>query len=203
MQDMTSGKPDASAELQAGGNQFLVGKLLLAMPQMGDPRFKKSVIFICAHDAKGAMGIAINQELDHMPLSLLLAQLSLQTGEDFDDFPVLQGGPVETARGLLLHTADVLKSDSIRIGDSYAVTGTIEALKEIVAGAGPADKLFALGYAGWGGGQLEAELADNAWLIVDADPDLVFRVPADEKWDRAYAKLGVNPGLLNFAAGHA
>lgn len=203
MQDMTSDDAGAGAPATDMGGKFLTGKLLIAMPQMGDARFKKSVIFLCAHDANGAMGIAINQEMLHMPLSMLLAQLSLKAGDDFDDFPVLQGGPVETARGLLLHTSDVLKSDSIRIDAHYAVTGTIEALKDIVDGGGPADKLFALGYAGWGAGQLEAELAENAWLIVDADPELVFHVPADEKWDRAYAKLGVDPGLLNGAIGHA
>ena len=194
-----SGQP---SDTTTSGN-FLAGKLLLAMPQMSDPRFKKSVIFLCAHDAAGAMGIAINEEMAHMPLSLLLTQLSLNPGDDFDDFPVLQGGPVETARGLLLHTSDVVKSDSILIQQDYAVTGTIEALKEIVDGTGPADKLFALGYAGWGAGQLEAELADNAWLVVDADPDLVFRTPAPEKWDRAVRKIGIDPAFLAVSSGHA
>lgn len=182
---------------------FLTGKLLLAMPTMGDPRFHKSVIFMCAHDAKGAMGIVINNEMTSVPLSLLLSQLSLSVDENFDDFPVLQGGPVETARGLLLHTADVVKTESIRIDTRFAVTGTIEALRDIVAGAGPVDKLFALGYAGWGAGQLEAEIADNAWLVVDADPELVFRTPADQKWTAALKKLGVDPAFLTASAGRA
>lgn len=185
------------------GASFLTGKLLVAMPSMGDPRFHKSVIFVCAHDANGAMGIAINSEMTHVPVSLLLAQLSLPTGDDFDDFPVLQGGPVETARGLLLHSSDVLKTESIRIDRDFAVTGTIEALREIVKGEGPSDKLFALGYAGWGQGQLEAEIAENAWLVVDADPELVFRTDAGQKWNRALKKLGVDPAFLTSAAGRA
>lgn len=181
----------------------MTGKLLAAMPAMGDPRFHKSVIFMCAHDGKGAMGIVINNEMSNLPLSLLLNQLSLNVSDDFDDFPVLQGGPVETARGLLLHTSDVLKSESIRIDRDFAVTGTIEALREIVSGEGPGDKLFALGYAGWGAGQLEAEIADNAWLVIDADPELVFRTPAAQKWTAALKKLGVDPAFLSETAGRA
>jgi len=203
MQNMTSPLPDGMPENPPSTGKFLTGKLLIAMPQMNDPRFKKTVIFLCAHDAKGAMGITINQELETLPLSVLLSQLHLSAGDDFDDFPVLQGGPVETARGLLLHTDDVLKTDSIRIAPDFAVTGTIEALREILQGKGPADKLFALGYAGWGPAQLEAELADNAWLIVDADPDLVFRIPANQKWERAIRKLGIDPGFLTTTVGHA
>lgn len=183
--------------------RWLSGKLLLSMPQMSDPRFNKAVIFLCAHDPGGAMGIVINQEMSHLPLSFLLDQLSLKTNDDFEDFPVLQGGPVETSRGLLLHSSDVLKQDSIRIEDSYAVTGTLEALQDIVNGTGPADKLFALGYAGWGPGQLEDELSANAWLIVDSDPDIVFRTPVSSKWDKALNKLGIDPAFLTATSGNA
>jgi putative transcriptional regulator len=193
--------PDESG--RDAGSRFLTGKLLAAMPSMSDPRFAKALIFLCAHDANGAMGIAINNELTNIPLSLLLSQLSLPTADDFEDFPVLQGGPVETARGLLLHSSDVLKTESIRIDRDFAVTGTIEALREIVAGVGPHDKLFALGYAGWGPGQLEAEIADNAWLVIDSDPDLVFRTPPSIKWEKAIRKLGVDPAFLAGSAGHA
>lgn len=185
------------------GGTWLTGKLLAAMPVMSDPRFKKALIFMCAHDANGAMGIVINNEMTNVPISLLLSQLSVPTGDDFADFPVLQGGPVESARGLLLHSADVLKSESIVIDRDYAVTGTVESLREIVAGAGPHDKIFALGYAGWSAGQLEREINANAWLTVDADPDLVFRTPADQKWDRALRKLGIDPAFLAADAGHA
>lgn len=189
--------PDTTAPMA------LVGKLLVAMPGLSDPRFHHAVIFICAHDTGGAMGIAINNEMAHLPLSMLLAQLALEPGADFDDFPVLQGGPVETARGLLLHSSDVLKQGSIRIDDAFAVTGTIEALREIVAGEGPADKLFALGYAGWSPGQLEAEIADNAWLLIEPDAELVFRTSAAEKWEKALKKIGVDPAFLAAGAGHA
>jgi len=192
---------DSGATPQKGA--WLTGKLLAAMPVMSDPRFKKSLIFMCAHDEKGAMGIVINNEMTHVPVSLLLSQLSVPTGDDFADFPVLQGGPVETARGLLLHSADVLKNESIVIDRDFAVTGTVEALRDIVSGAGPHEKIFALGYAGWTGGQLEKEINDNAWLVIDADMDLVFRTPAGEKWDKALHKLGIDPAFLTSEAGHA
>lgn len=192
----------SGAENTAGGT-FLTGKLLAAMPAMGDPRFHRSVIFMCAHDDMGAMGIVINNEMTNVPLSLLLSQLSMPVADDFNDFPVLQGGPVDTARGLLLHTSDVLKTESIRIDTDFAVTGTVEALREIVDGVGPDKKLFALGYAGWGAGQLEAEIAGNAWLVVDSDPDLVFRTPANDKWTAALKKLGVDPAFLSGDAGRA
>jgi putative transcriptional regulator len=186
-----------------GGGAFLSGKLLAAMPSMADPRFHRALIFLCAHDAGGAMGIVINNELSDLPISFLLAQLSVDAPDDFADFPVLQGGPVERARGLLLHSSDVLKTESIRIDRDFAVTGTIDALREIIAGSGPSDKLFALGYAGWSPGQLEAEIADNAWLVIDADPELVFRTPPSLKWDRALKKLGVDPAFLTATAGRA
>jgi putative transcriptional regulator len=192
---------DVSGTDNAGA--FLTGKLLAAMPSMSDPRFHKALIFICAHDANGAMGIVINNEMTNIPLSLLLSQLSLPTSDEFEDFPVLQGGPVETARGLLLHSSDVLKTESIRIDRDFAVTGTIEALREIVSGEGPHDKLFALGYAGWSAGQLESEIAGNAWLVIDADPDLVFRTVPGAKWEKAIRKLGVDPALLTASTGHA
>ncbi|NBX66846.1 MAG: DUF179 domain-containing protein [Proteobacteria bacterium] len=182
---------------------WLGGKLLIAGPDMSDPRFRKSVVFLCAHDAGGAMGIVINHELPDVPLSLLLTQLSMKPADGFADFPVLQGGPVETARGLLLHSGDFCKSESIRIDASFIVTGTIEALREIVSGTGPADKLFALGYAGWGPDQLEGEIAQNAWHVVDADPDLVFHTPAALKWEKALKKLGVDPAFLATTAGRA
>lgn len=183
---------------------WLCGKLLLAMPGMTDPRFQRAVIFVCAHDVGGAMGIVINHEMVNVPLSLLLAQLDVTPPEGgFADFPVLQGGPVETARGLLLHSSDVMKSESVRIEGGFAVTGTIEALRDAVCGTGPANTLFALGYAGWSPNQLEREIADNAWLVVDADPDLVFRTPIGSKWDKALKKLGVDPAFLAAAAGHA
>lgn len=203
---MHHGPRAASGQSPEGGKTaertWLHGKLLVAMPSMQDPRFRKSVIFLCAHDIGGAMGIVINQELAGVPLSLLLAQLSV-TSEGFDSFPVLHGGPVDTARGLLLHTSDVMKSESIRIDRDFAVTGTIEALRDIVAGDGPIDKLFALGYAGWGPEQLETEISENSWLVADADPELVFRTSAHLKWDRALKKMGIDPAFLAASAGHA
>jgi putative transcriptional regulator len=182
---------------------WLNGKLLLATPTMNDPRFEKAVIFICAHDHGGAMGIMINHERPDIVLSELLAQFSCSLPPDCSDFPVFQGGPVETARGLLLHSSGILHSQSIRIDDQFAVTGTIDALRDIISGTPSHYILFALGYAGWSPHQLENELAQNAWLVVDADFDLVFKTPADAKWHKALKKLGVDPNFLASTAGHA
>lgn len=187
----------------AEGGHWLTGKLLMAMPAMSDPRFHKAVIFLCAHDKGGAMGIVINHEMAHVNVSLLLSQLSIEAGSGFGDFPVLQGGPVETMRGFLLHSSDVLKAESIPIQNEFAITGTVEVLRDIMNGEGPRDKLFALGYAGWGPGQLETEIQSNAWLTVEADNDLVFRTPNAQKWEKALAKLGINPAMLSDVAGRA
>ncbi len=201
--DLTGGASHMPNRPDRDGRSWLAGKLLVAMPDMADPRFKKAVIFVCAHDVGGAMGIVINHELAEVPISLLLAQLSVEPADGFADFPVLKGGPVDTARGLLLHSSDVMKKESVRIDTDFAVSGTIEALRDIVSGAGPAGRLFALGYAGWGPDQLESEISQNAWLVVDADPELVFRTPAHQKWERALKKLGVDPTFLTATAGHA
>jgi len=195
--------PQAAGAAKETSGHWLTGKLLLAMPAMSDPRFHQSVIFVCAHDKGGAMGLVINNEMAHVSVSLLLAQLSIEGDNGFGDFPVLQGGPVETMRGFLLHTSDVMKSESIRIEQDFAVTGTVEVLRDIMAGNGPKEKLFALGYAGWGPGQLETEMQANAWLVVDADPDIVFRTPNPDKWTRALTKLGIDPIMLSGVAGRA
>lgn len=199
----TQKEEGGSGDRPGGDASWLTGKLLMAMPGMGDPRFHKAVIFIAAHDKGGAMGIVINHEMAHVNVGLLMAQLSIDVQDGFGDFPVLQGGPVETMRGFLLHSSDFLKDESIPIQTDYAITGTVEVLRDIMKGEGPREKLFALGYAGWGPGQLESEIQANAWLSVDADSELVFRVPNDQKWTRAMAKLGINPAMLSDVAGRA
>jgi putative transcriptional regulator len=182
----------------------LTGKLLLAMPAMGDPRFFKAVIFVTSHDANGAMGLVINHSIMDMTLGNLLKQMKIEPAAGAPlDLPVLCGGPVESGRGFLLHTTEFTLPETVIVGDRYGLSGTIDALKIIADGKGPRDLVFVLGYAGWGAGQLEQEIQDNAWLIAEADPNLIFGTSLDDKWDRAYARLGVDPRRLASESGHA
>ncbi len=184
----------------------LTGKLLIAMPGMGDPRFHRAVIFICAHDAKGAMGLVVNHIVPGLELGQLLDQLQIHDrGPDpvRIDTPVLNGGPVESARGFILHSNEYQQKDTIRIDDTYGVTGTIDALRAVAEGRGPGRMLFVLGYAGWSPGQLEQEMQDNAWLVADADPEIIFEAHADQKWSAAVRALGIDPAMLSGHAGHA
>lgn len=185
---------------------YLTGKLLLAMPTMGDPRFHKAVIFMCAHDENGAMGLVINHVLPGVEFPQLLEQLGIASDINVNfssSVPVMAGGPVESARGFLLHSGDYKRKDTVTIDDAYGVTGTIEALREIARGQGPGKLLFILGYAGWGAGQLDREIQDNSWLVVDADPAIIFHAQADEKWKLAVGKLGIDPAMLSGEAGRA
>lgn len=185
----------------------LAGKLLLAMPGMGDTRFYKSVIYLCAHDAEGAMGLVINHPLESVAFDELLEELKITADIEVDlkalHVPVMRGGPVEGARGFLLHSSDFKNPDTVKVDDQIYVTGTLDALKDVAQGGGPERRMFVLGYAGWTAGQLDQELQQNAWLIVDADPDLVFDDGADDKWERAIKKLGINPSMLSAAGGSA
>lgn len=185
----------------------LAGKLLLSMPQIGDPRFQKSVIFMCAHDENGAMGIVVNHTLDDVKFSDLLDQLQITSNIHIDinalSIPVMNGGPVDMARGFLLHSPEFSHNETMKIGNTYGVTGTVEALKDLATGKGPAQKLFALGYAGWSAGQLEQELQDNTWLVVESSPDLIYDTNPEKKWDMAIAQLGFDPNLISNTAGQA
>lgn len=183
----------------------LNGKLLIAMPSLEDPRFERAVIFMCAHDQKGAMGIVINKTVDDLTLSKLLEDLSinLHDKDKTDSIPVFVGGPVETRRGFLLHSSDFESKDTIKVNKDYAVTGTIDALKEAMSPEGPQSHLFALGYAGWDAGQIEKELIENSWLVCEADKDLIFSTDIQEKWGKALSLLGVDPLKLNSTYGLA
>lgn len=188
-------------------DHYLKGKLLIAMPNMGDPRFNRAVIFICEHDENGAMGLVINHELPGVEFNDLVKQLKIESDimVDFEalNFPVMCGGPVETARGFLLHSGEFKRPDTMPVNTSYGVTGTIDALKEVAKGQGPKGVLFILGYAGWDAGQLEAEIQQNAWLVTEPDPELIFEGSADDKWKKAVNKMGIDPGLLSAEAGSA
>ncbi len=183
---------------------YLTGKLLIAMPNMGDPRFHRAVIFMCSHDENGAMGLVINHEMPGVEFSDLIKQLKFESDITFDtlDLPVMYGGPVETARGFLLHSTDFKRIDTMTVND-YGITGTIDALKEIAKGKKPKDLMFILGYAGWDAGQLDEEIQQNAWLVVDPDPSIIFQGGADDKWRRAVNKLGIDPARLSSVSGRA
>jgi putative transcriptional regulator len=181
----------------------LTGQLLVAMPHMVDSRFARSVVYLCAHSAEGAMGLVVNRLIDSLSFDSLLDQLGLDTGKHSVDLPVHFGGPVESSRGFVLHSADYVQDSTLVIDGDIALTATIDVLKAIASGNGPKERVLALGYAGWGAGQLDEEIQANGWLMVPADHDLVFGVDNGTKWERAIAKIGVDLSLLSSEAGHA
>jgi putative transcriptional regulator len=181
----------------------LSGQLLVAMPQMSDPRFARAVVYLCAHSSDGAMGLVVNRLIDSLTFGNLLSQLGVEAEGGPADMPVHFGGPVESSRGFVLHTSDYLQDSTLVIDDEIALTATIDVLRAIARGAGPRHRVLALGYAGWAPGQLDAEIQANGWLLVPADLDLVFGDENDAKWERAIAKLGIDLSLLSSEAGHA
>ena len=182
----------------------LVGQLLVAMPQMLDPRFARSVIYLCAHSGEaGAMGLVINKLLGSLTMGELFAQLDIEPSVVVGSRPVHFGGPVEAGRGFVLHTADYREEATLRVNGNISVTATLEVLRAISQDQGPRQSLFALGYTGWAPGQLDAEIHANGWLSVAADDDIVFASDHDGKWERALAKLGINLPMLSSEAGHA
>jgi putative transcriptional regulator len=181
----------------------MVGQLLVAMPQMGDPRFERSVIYVCAHTPDGAMGVVVNRLLEDVSFHDLLQQLGIETGAIDDQIHVHFGGPVESGRGFVLHSDDFAQDGSLNVGQGIAMTASLDILRAIAAGEGPRKHLLALGYAGWGPGQLETELQANGWLTVPADVGLVFDTDHDTMWTQALAKLGASPTTLSGEAGHA
>ena len=182
----------------------LTGQLLIAMPQMMDPRFARSVVYVCAHsEDEGAMGLVINKLFDSLTMDELFTHLRLEPGALGRARPVHFGGPVEPGRGFVLHTTDYREEASLVVGDDLAITATLDILRAIGKGEGPRRSLLALGYAGWAPGQLDAEMQANGWLSVPANSDLVFDADFESKWQRALAKLGVDLTMLSTEAGHA
>ncbi|MEM9757272.1 MAG: YqgE/AlgH family protein [Pseudomonadota bacterium] len=174
---------------------------------MGDPRFAGGVVFLCAHSTDGAMGLIVNKAIPDLSLPSMLEQLGME-GEQAPDLPVCFGGPVETGRGFVLHSAEGRNSDpgpgeGMRIDDRFAMTATTDILEAIADGRGPSDVLLALGYAGWGPQQLEAEIALNGWLTCPAAPEVVFGRAMEGKWEAALACLGIDPLVLSSQAGRA
>ena len=182
----------------------LAGQLLVAMPQMQDPRFARSVVYLCAHSGdSGAMGLIINKQLGSLTMGELFAQLDIEPSAVANLRPVHFGGPVEAGRGFVLHTADYREEATLHIEGNISVTATLEVLRAIGKDQGPRQSLFALGYAGWAPGQLDAEIQANGWLSVAADDEIVFGSDQDRKWNRALAKLGIDLSVLSSDAGHA
>lgn len=184
-------------------DHYLTGHLLVAMPSMPDQRFAKSVIYICVHNDEGAMGLVVNKPLDSLSFPDLLEQLDIESSMRGNEIRVQFGGPVETARGFVLHSTDYQNEGTMVVDDKVALTATIDILKAIAAGEGPRHSILALGYAGWGPGQLESEIAANGWLHVPAEEELVFSDDLDHVWNRAIAKLGFDASMLSAEAGHA
>lgn len=187
--------------------QYLAGKLLVAMPSMGDDRFKNAVIYIGAHDEQGAMGLVINNPMIGMDFGQLLTQLDIQADIKINinnlDLPIMSGGPVEAGRGFLLHSSDFSIPETVQVNDSIGITGTLNGVKEILLGNAPEKSLFILGYAGWQAGQLEAELQQNTWLVHDASYDLIFHNNHEEKYKMTLAQIGVDFGSLASMGGSA
>jgi putative transcriptional regulator len=182
---------------------FLTGQLLIAMPAMADPRFSQSIIYMCAHTSEGAMGLIVNRPVVKPTFDDLLKQLKVSPHPPARQVRLCAGGPVENARGFVLHTNDWTGEGSLRVNDELALTASLDVLQVIAGGGGPRECVLALGYAGWGAGQLDQEIQANAWLSGPADESLLFDAEHDTKWRRAFAKLHVDPLLLSDAAGHA
>ncbi len=176
---------------------FLSGQLLIAMPGISDPRFERAVILICAHDPEHAMGLAVNDPVAGLTVPDLLDKLEVKSTIELPPDPVLLGGPVERERGFVLHTTDYDGEFSLQVSPNVALTATREVLEAMASHNGaPSKSLLALGYAGWGAGQLEDEIKANVWLTCDADDELVFGHDYPAKWARALGKLGVDPMRL-------
>jgi len=184
--------------------QSFQGQLLLATPDMGDPRFRFTVIYVVSHDQRGAMGIIINKGKSGLHISDMLDQIGIEGDVKVADTPVLNGGPVDIDRGFVLHSADYFKKDtSLKISDTLSLTSTKDVLEALVSDDAPERAMLAVGYAGWGRGQLEKEIMDNAWLVIDADEDLIFSNDLDGKWASALGEMGIDPGALSHGGGRA
>jgi len=182
---------------------YLTGNLLVAMPQMGDERFARTVVYMCAHTEDGAMGLVVNKILEDIDFPDLLDQLDLNPAAGGTDIRVHFGGPVESGRGFVLHSSDYQQDATMVIDEQIALTATTDILRDIAEGDGPQSSLLALGYAGWGPGQLDSEIQANGWLSVDADPGLIFGNEPDKIWQGALAKIGIDGSMLSGDAGHA
>lgn len=181
---------------------FLTGKLLLAMPGIGDPRFERSVIAMCQHDEDGALGIGIGRIMPRMGLHALLDQFGIEPNH-VPDSPIHVGGPVEPQRGFVIHSLDWSGQESMQVSNLWGLTATIDVLRVIGTAKGPRRWLVALGYAGWGPGQLDGEMLRHGWHIANADEALLYETPVEDRWASAFQAQGIDPRLLAVDSGHA
>lgn len=182
---------------------YLEGKILLAMPGMGDKRFNRSAIYVCSHDESGAMGIVLNQPFKSLSFEELLEQLDLDYPLSCPDIPIHSGGPVEPGRGFVLHSADYIQESTLVISEHVALSATVDILTAIADEKGPENFIVALGYAGWGAGQLDQEIQQNAWLTAEGEDEIIFHTDLDQKWARSMAMMGIDASMLSAQAGHA
>jgi len=181
---------------------FLSGQFLLSMPGMGDPRFERAVVAMCVHDADSALGLIVNRVRKGVDARELLEQLDVDPGVT-PEVPVFAGGPVEPGRGFVLHSPEYEGDSTLSVGGRWALTATLDILKDIAAGKGPAKWLIALGYSGWGAGQLDDEMTRHGWFPVPGTTELLFDTPIGARWNSAFAAAGIDVGLLSSSAGHA
>lgn len=182
---------------------WLTGQLLIAMPAMRDPRFAQSVIFICAHNPDGAMGVLLNRPVKAPGFAELLQQLGVEPNPPKRELPVGNGGPVDDQRGFVLHSNDWSAEGSLEIDGAHVLSANLDILRAVAEGGGPERACLVLGYAGWGAGQLDEEMMQNSWLNVPADEAIIFDTNYNTKWQRALAKLHIDPAQLSTGAGHA
>lgn len=193
----------SETEISTSDEFSLSGQLLIAMPNLLDPSFAGSVVYLCEHSGKGAMGLVINRPAD-LDIQNLLKKIDVIVPDTFSTpFPVMMGGPVAADRGFVLHTEPLQWSSSVKVNDELSLTTSRDILEAVARGDAPGKWLITLGYAGWGEGQLEQELAQNAWLTVPANHTILFDTPLEERFVGAYAMLGIDPALMSGAAGHA
>jgi putative transcriptional regulator len=190
--------------LQQPDPDFLTGRLLVAMPGIDDPRFERAVLYLCAHNEEHAMALAVNRPVDGLTVPDLLTRLGVASEIRMPADLVLMGGPVERERGFVLHTDDyVVEGSSVPVADGVTLTATREVLQALASDHPPRRSLLALGYAGWGAGQLEREVRDNIWLVCDPDEALIFGDDHEHKWSMALERIGVSAAWLSGAAGRA
>lgn len=194
---------DSDSKKEFQKNDYLTGKLLVAMPFMADSRFDHAVIYICGHDEYGAIGLVINKSLNSLTFNDLLAQLDITTTSSSRNVQMHAGGPVEVSRGFVLHSSDYYSESTVRVGEHFCITATLDILRTLEQGQGPRKFLLALGYTGWGSNQLEQELQDNFWIVVEPSEEIVFNSALDFRWRASMASLGVDPLTLSLESGRA
>ena len=190
-------------KMSDNNEDYLTGKCLISTPSLDDSNFERSVVYICSHNANGAMGFVVNKKIKEFSFSDLANQLPIVTNQPIMPMDLYRGGPMDKVRGFVLHSTDYAKGDSIVIGDGIAISASVDILTDIAYGNGPHNNLIALGYAGWGANQLEQEIINNSWLVAPADQELVFRTKDEEKWQKAIESIGVDITRLSEFAGRA